>query len=532
MRVLAVACVCLLGCDVMVDELDGGGDAAAVIRDAGAVHDGGPEVADSGVEGLDAGSLDSGTVDAGAHDGGIHDAGQADAGRIDAGQVDSGTVVPDAGFVATVLFSPPALPKSGPELLNPMRGQYLWHDNPTVPSGWPVMDSYYRWNWIDIETSRGVYNWAPIDQRVAAARARHGRFGLRIMALCQDCSSHVYRGARSAIPDDLADVANPLLVRPDGSTETYLIPDWNSAAYLSRLEELMTAIANRYRNNPNFGWVDVSGYGNWGEMHLWPFDPAYANSTQRPLTVASAQRMVQIHATAFSNKFIFTNVSHAGVLAAAMANTTPRIGLRVDCLGSDRLGGAETGLAAVPAATQQWRYAAFTTEWCASNIGSSGLDPFIQGETQVRQYHVSTLGTNFRAAPSTAAQSDAYRMADVGSGYRLRTSSVRVTLTADRLAIRTSWANDNVAPTYLNWRVVVRLDGPRTVEVPLAFDLRTVMPGALDDDETLSLPVSLVHGTYTVSLRVEDVQSVSPPMQLAMPGRDVSGNHVLGTLTL
>jgi hypothetical protein len=32
--------------------------------------------------------------------------------------------------------------------------------------------------------------------------------------------------------------------------------------------------------------------------------------------------------------------------------------------------------------------------------------------------------------------------------------------------------------------------------------------------------------------RVEDVQAISPPMFLAMQGRDGSGNHLLGSITV
>jgi ABC-type Mn2+/Zn2+ transport system ATPase subunit len=81
-----------------------------------------------------------------------------------------------------------------------------------------------------------------------------------------------------------------------GSTENYLIPDWNSDAYLGRLQELITAIADRYHDDPTFAWVDVFSYGNWGEFHLYPFNQAggpYDTSTQKPITDANAERVVK-----------------------------------------------------------------------------------------------------------------------------------------------------------------------------------------------------------------------------------------------
>ena len=89
------------------------------------------------------------------------------------------------------------------------------------------------------------------------------------------------------------------------------------------------------------------------------------------------------------------------------------------------------------------------------------------------------------------------------------------------------WVNDNVAPTYLRWQVVFVLDGPVHIELPAAFDMRSVIDAAVVDVETLH-PAHLSSGTYQALLRVEDVQAISPPMFLAMQGRDSSGNYLLG----
>ena len=93
------------------------------------------------------------------------------------------------------------------------------------------------------------------------------------------------------------------------------------------------------------------------------------------------------------------------------------------------------------------------------------------------------------------------------------------------------WVNDNVAPTCLRWKVVFVLDGPVHIELPAAFDLRSVIDAAVVDVETLH-PAQLPSGIYQALLRVEDVQAISPPMFLAMQGRDPSGNYLLGSITV
>src|SRR5579883_2732738 len=403
----------------------------------------------------------------------------------------------EAGMPVVASFTPAALPSSGPELPDPLRGQYLWLGAPAYPSGWPDVDSYQRWNWAQIEPSHGNYAWSLIDGEIAAAKARHGRFGMRVMPLCQGCADHVYQGAQSSIPDDLAAACNPLIgAAPGGGPEQYVLPDWNSNAYLSRLQELVTAIGARYANEPTFAWMDVSSYGNWGEFHLYPFTQPggpYDNSTQRPITDANARLIVQMNAAAFAGKLLVVNSEQPAALAEAVATASPPIGLRVDCLGADGLAGGQAAIMAAPGASDRWRTAPFITEWCQSNIGGSGADLFVQGEQQVRAFHVSMLSSdNFASPPSGSAETAAFRAANVEAGYRLRADSVEVVLdpaAPGKARVKTHWVDDNVAPTYLAWRVVFGLKSAATgatVELPLGVDLRKVMPdAALADDETL-----------------------------------------------
>lgn len=437
-----------------------------------------------------------------------------------------------------VTFTPAAITLDEADVTNTLRGQYLWLGTPEYPAGWSDVDSYQRWNWDDIELSHQNYAWQKIDDQIAAAKQRHGRFGMRIMALCQGCGGHVYQGAQSSIPDDLAAVANPLIAAAPGETEKYVIPDWNSQAYLDRLNELVQAIASRYHDEPTFAFVDVFSYGNWGEFHLYPFNQPggpYDSSTQKPITDANAKLLVDRAAAAFDNKILVINSENAAALAEAVASTSPPIGIRVDCLGSDDLAGGGYAMSQVPGADQRWRSAPFITEWCQTNLGNSGADLFVQGEQQVRDYHVSMLSSgNFSSNPASTAESDAFRKANVEAGYRLRAASVTLDVgSSGSVHVKSHWLDDGVAPTYLAWKVMLGFKGSTTLEVPLAVDLKKVMPdAALDDDESVALPSALAGGSYDVYLRVEDAQQVALPMQLAMQGRDADGNYVLGSITV
>ncbi len=435
-------------------------------------------------------------------------------------------------------FSPAAIGLDAADVTNPMRGQYNWLGVDPYPAGWKDVDSYQRYNWDQIESSAGNYDFSLIDAEIAKAKQRHGRFGMRVMALCQGCPGHTYKGAGSSIPDDLADAANALIGAAPGESQNYVIPDWNSQAYLDRLDALVKAIAARYHDEPHFGWVDVFSYGNWGEFHLYPFNQAggpYDHSTQKPITDDNARLIVKRAAAAFSNKLLVLNSENPAALTEGIHTASPPVGIRVDCLGSDQLAGGGQAIDAVPGADQRWKTAPFITEWCQENIGSSGADLFVQGEQQVRDYHISMLSSgNFQSDPTSPTDAAAFRKANVEAGYRLRTASVKVRISANgTIQVTSQWKNDGVAPTYLHWKIVVGVDGPRKSEAPLKLDLRKVMPGApLSDDEEVTVTGGLASGKYKVYLRIEDTEGVSLPMQLAMEGQSTSGEYELGSVTL
>ena len=133
-----------------------------------------------------------------------------------------------------------------------------------------------------LEPSEGNIQWSLIDDEIAAAKARGGRFGMRVMALCQGCADHMYMNAETSIPDDLANVVNPLIGAAPGDTTNYLIPDWNSDAYFSRLTELLTAIATRYKDDPHFAWLK-----NISTLVV-EIDEALARNSKADQTVADA----------------------------------------------------------------------------------------------------------------------------------------------------------------------------------------------------------------------------------------------------
>lgn len=93
------------------------------------------------------------------------------------------------------------LPQSTGTVANSGSGQYLWYpdDHPVQVGGVSAArDSYARYPWRQLEPVPGQYDFSEIDRQLAAAKARGGTFGFRVMPVCGWC------GLADSLPTDSA----------------------------------------------------------------------------------------------------------------------------------------------------------------------------------------------------------------------------------------------------------------------------------------------------------------------------------------
>lgn len=188
---------------------------------------------------------------------------------------------------------------SGTDLLNATRGQYSWFDleqSPEIASG----SHYARFLWGQIEPKDGEFNTWSIDQGLERAAKNKANFGFRVMAL-MDTSD-------PALPEHIKSQPGTWKAKGEFDRDVY-VPDWNSEEFLVQWEELMAHLGEKYNDDPRLGWVDVGGYGNWGEWHLFPYEEQYKANGKNDISLASAKRMIEAVQKSFPDKFVLLNTT-------------------------------------------------------------------------------------------------------------------------------------------------------------------------------------------------------------------------------
>ncbi|PKH37735.1 protein of unknown function [Nocardioides alpinus] len=396
----------------------------------------------------------------------------------------------------------------GADLPNPLRGQYRWLGGEPTTATVTSNDVYYRDQvyWGRIETSDNVWDFSWLDAGLADAGARGGTFGFRVMAYCPGC----WMESR----EDLPAVTPSFVPRQAGG----YVPDWNSPGFLAQWRELMAELGRRYGDDPRLGYVDVGGYGSYGEWHV--------DAGER-VSDANGLAIVEAVTSAFPTKHVLINTMTPVPFTLAALKASPNLGLRTDNLGCPDMYSTVPGDARLQ---QVWKTRPFFSEWCTR------ADPVL-GAQQVRQFHVSTLSSGnmpWTRDALAGRQRAAYDKALATAGYRLRLRSVTLptTFTAgSRITVRTAWENQGTAPTYDPWDVQLTLLHSRS-GASVTRSLGRPLDG-LTGTEKRRAGVDtkgLAKGKYAVYVGVVDPSGYAAPMHLANTGRTTRGTYRVGVV--
>ena len=464
-----------------------------------------------------------------------------------------------------------AIPYSDPDFNAPGRGVEQWHGGnevnvPLASTNTPRIDKYFRFAWNHFETTQGVYTWSAFDQQINAAIDAGQKFSFGVMTACPGCDigwNINYAGGSSPYPlylHNLMQAESPKdWITGDGDW----IPNWNSESYLSRLEALNVAINShlentvykgvRYRDIINY--IDVRGYGAWGEWHsgggIVQNDVSeYPTGTRA--TITSLKRIVDIHTRSYPNHPLVAMIAafdanYLGIIMnppeiaqyiLTQKNNWGMIGWRRDSWGAtdsylsallENNTRSYGGMRFDTAILNRYKYAPIVGEppgWAVT---------YNELESQVRLYHVSSFGNSNYGGANTTTIGNNIRAASKAAGYRIAleggTAPTAIS-TGTPFNVTLNWKNVGIAPIYESWNTVYELKNASNTTVwsgTSNFKVKHFLPQANNTPFTdnFTLPATVPAGTYRLVVSVKDPNSYRQPLPIAVTGRGTDGTYTV-----
>lgn len=532
-------------------------------------------------------------------------------------QITSLLVVFASSLLATQPLSAAAtlgttIPYAAPEIANPSRGQYYNLMTELFPqanlaqhvyASWPAsVDTGNRYAWSEIQptdprnlpsnaTDEQKYDFSVIDRDIAIARSIGAKFHFRIAMFSSCCDSSYPNNVNSNVPTWLRG-RNGATSDYMNNGVTHVIPNWNNAEYLARVEDLIAALGRRYNKDERVAWYEFSGYGDFSENHnafmrdtlnLPAVVPEqsiaslgyYSQYQDQYIHKNSIIRLVNATLRAFPDTQIVTTTGNPEIVKQFFrdspeltTNVKKPVGIRGDCLGvfepvatwavNQWSWYVNNNDPIIPTVLNRWKTAPVITEWC-NWVPNSELTYFDKALKDTVNYHVSYIastGHPYQWSSAIMPQQlyTLWEKAAKFSGYRYAMSwaSVPNVTQGQNQTLQVDWRNYGSAPTYDKWNVIYEIrnqNGQVIRETPSNIKLAQLTatqnytqtnsePQPITQTDNITLPTSsLSAGNYTVHAKVvwnerksNGIYPISfQNMYLAQNGRDSFGAYKIGS---
>ncbi len=409
---------------------------------------------------------------------------------------------------------------------NPGQGWMNQNRKPTKEPRFPCSVVYVRFGWADAEPEQGKYNWALIDDVIAAWKPRDATVSLRVMT----CSAHS-KGYYTS-PKWMFDAgAKGFEYNVGGADPTSggtpiprIEPDYADPIYLREHGAFIAALGKRYDGHPGIEFLDIGSYGVWGEWH-----------TKHPAPVEVRTQIVDMYLKAFRKTPLVFMSDDAAVLKYALAHGT---GFRRDGVGSpwheqNWIGSKK--YAAVDGMADTWKKAPVVFEWFGDyDYLKSRQWSFDAAVQFMLTHHVTYINDNVGRVPPEAMP-QLQKLARL-AGYRfvLRELTHEAAIKPGAtLNVRMKWANVGVGKLYYPYvlRVLLLDAAGQTV---LTRDSQSLpanwLPGEQPADAVLALPANLKPGTYRLGVTLADPAAQRRPLRLASDIPEKEGVYMVSNI--
>jgi hypothetical protein len=463
------------------------------------------------------------------------------------------------------------IPLADPDLNRPGAGAEQWNDQNTVniPNAaisTRRLDVYYRFSYTEIAPFSGAsetYDFTVFDKKINDAIIHKQKFSFGIMQLCGGCGQVTeVEGGKLFYPLYLHNQMQ-LEKEKDWTVDGIWIPNYNSPSWLGAWKSLnaavnkhiMTGSYNGIMYKDIISYVDVRGYGNYGEWtnNEFPASRAAMATIETLDSIISytvhqypAFRCVAMVATFDGNQLHNTMIPPAvGYYALTTSNKAGLLGWRRDNWGwtdsylSRWINENPTvykGFRFDSAVNNRYKNAPVVGEPADLGYAMYGGEPFGDMPRQMKYFHVNSFGNgNLDKSLSNTDALNNIRTSSKLAGYRLAPAEGNMTqnLTAGAgFNITIGWQNLGTAPLYENWKVFYELRNAAGTVVWSGLSIinpDSILPNVRSSQvkDHFILPSTVRDGNYSMYLIVRDPQGYREPLPLAISGRSLDGSYLI-----
>jgi hypothetical protein len=444
------------------------------------------------------------------------------------------------------------------EVQNTGRGVEQWHNAFEVPvygSGVGSLNVYYRFAWTQVEGStQGSYNWTYFDGLINLAIQKKQKFSFGIMTLNPDGGNVSYGGGTSYYPQYLHNLMQAESVK-DWLKNGVWVPNYNSDNYYSRLLALHQAINahletgsfNGVRYKDVIQYIDIRGYGSWGEWHHGSLVDDVSQLAPGILpSISSLKRIIDAHLLGFPNYRLvamiagfdagstqiplFYSPPEVAYYLLTAKNNAGEIGWRRDQWGATDpyLSGilennriSYNGVALKTLIMNKWKNAPIVGEPPSWNDQDFKFLP-----TQVKLYHGSSFGNGNYGVTVNSTISSNVKAASSSAGYNITLRTATIT-TGSTTTIALNWENkyadgSDRAPTYDNWDIIYYVNGVQIGKS--SFNLKYFTGSKTTTDSFTGIPKGVL------TIKIVDPAGYAKP--LGLPISTQTSDRVLSVATL
>ncbi len=461
-----------------------------------------------------------------------------------------------------IIFTPPTI-DAEVEIGNPMKGFHQWIGSPFL-SSLPKYNTYWRFSWRELETSKGVYDFSPIEEQMNLLEEGQ-RFAFRVMPLNTCCTPYLTGGdVPEYVKDENRGFSYPF--ESMQGSDSIFIPDWNDTTLLGYMESFIDTLGTIYDGDPRIAWIDIGFYGNWGEWHTYPiqypnndgeyetpppnssfiYAPVMADPNNplqqrfRDGSLDTRLKILHAHTNAFQNtQMILSTADLESFFEALRLDMDKPIGIRRDSWGDPYFNDVTKWQNYEPTEDEwtlfnnRFKIAPFVVE----NIGSS----YLGEETMIDQlenFHATTLAFGNLGTWNELSndKQEAYLYCGRRTGYRYQITNISASLTGSNLTITLSWKNSGIAPSYDHWEMQVYVADPESGNI-----FSPIIESEIDLNSLFDESVAPIKSNINISLNsgwenqeflqvrmiIKDKDSYLLPMNIDLDEKNNDGSYTL-----